>query len=839
MNNGNMIRSMSQEFNKQLNSTGHFGTFTSKNLYNNNNLFFTRDNSKYNLYNKYEKIFSETNPKKNREIFFNNRNNFSFNNLRLNPDESSNLSIENIKLLPNYFLDIEEALKKSNNNVLELKETVKQKIAQEKKLKAIIDQLKADNIKILSDNEKLKSEIRKIYEANDRLNEKINKYEKSIEESNEKINTYEKNIEELNEKINMYEKNIGESNEKINMYEKNIGELNEKINKYEKNIKKYQNANGILETEINNLGEDIHDGVKILQKQLKKIQEENFDLITLNKKLSDENLKNINEIKQLKIKIKNHLHEKMNFLEMNNLNKKQKIVNNKLNNIINYNKTQLKSLSKENEKLKDIQKDYKYLSDNYKKICEDNSAYKEKMRKKDNVEKKLIELKEKYDKDKFDNICQINIWKKNFLTIAKYRLLNYSPDYGINVDIIKFEQKYIDNAPTSLKKLSDKILEYFKELIDQEYNNKIKNNKDNKSKPEMKDYKEKISSLNDKLNEEKKLRRKIFYNYLNLRGNISVVCRLKPYSQDEKINKNSQIDTFLIDNNTLIVKNKENNNLKKYEFDYIFSGDNTQHDIYKEVFPLIHSLFKGDNVVILSYGQKKSGKSYTILGENNDKGLIGRAIQEIFYILNNENKDKYSEYNISMNIININSNGIFNLLEEATPQLDVKQNSKDELLIEDLISINIKSFEECDKLFKLSKKFQNDYKNNGSENNILNCVYSFNIKLIEKEGNIVKSNLTFIDLGNSNKDKEYKGINFDIDEHNDLYNLLICLSHNKIDEYEDWNKSLLVHYLKKYINEKRYKLMLFLNLSQDTKELEQTFKTLKFGEGIISNNFNK
>lgn len=33
--------------------------------------------------------------------------------------------------------------------------------------------------------------------------------------------------------------------------------------------------------------------------------------------------------------------------------------------------------------------------------------------------------------------------------------------------------------------------------------------------------------------------------------------------------------------------------------------------------------------------------------------------------------------------------------------------------------------------------------------------------------------------------------------------------------------------------------MLFLNVSQDTKELEQTFKTLKFGEGIISDNFNK
>lgn len=96
-------------------------------------------------------------------------------------------------------------------------------------------------------------------------------------------------------------------------------------------------------------------------------------------------------------------------------------------------------------------------------------------------------------------------------------------------------------------------------------------------------------------------------------------------------------------------------------------------------------------MIILSYGQKNSGKSYTILGENNDKGIIGRAMQEIFYILNDENKDKYSEYNISMNIININNNGIFNLLEETTPQLNAKENSKGELLIEDLISINIKS----------------------------------------------------------------------------------------------------------------------------------------------------
>ena len=814
MNNGKMIHNISQEFNNQLNSTGHFGTFS-----NNNTHFLNHNDNIYNNQARYNKMFFETNPNKITDFSNNNTSNFSLNNFKFNNEfENSNLSIEKIKLLPNYFLDIEEALKKSNNNVRELKETVKEKINSEKKLKSIIDQLKIEKDKFI------------------------------------------KTIEELNRKINQYENDIKKYEVEKNKYENTIKTYENDLKVYQKNIKSYQNTNGILETEINSLGEDINDGVKIFQRQMEKIQEENFNLINLNKKLTDQNYNYINEIKKLKLKIKNHLQEKMNFLEVNNLNQKQKIVNNKLNDINNYNKMKIKSLSIENEKLKNIEKDYQYLSDNYKQLCDDNMVYKEKIKKNENLEKNIIELKEKYEKEKFDYLCQINIWKKNFLSIAKYKLLNYNPDNENNImEIMKIEEKYINNAQDSIKKLPEKILDYFKKLINQDKIND-KNKKDNNN--EIKLQNENINIFNNKLNEEKKMRRDIFNKYLNLRGNISIMCRIRPLTNKDKkeilMDKNSKIDIYTFDKNSIIVKNfKVNNNLKKYEFDYVFSENKTQEDIYEEISPFVQLLFKGENIIITSLGQKNSGKTFTIFGDNNNIGIVSRAIKEIFYILNNVNKEEYNDYDISMNFISIYNEEVYNLLEESTPKMNIKENSKGEFLIEDLNSIKIKSYEEYDKLFELSKKYRDNFKNVKNENNIGHCIFSFVIKINDKEGNNIESNLIFIDLSNENEIKINEMINDNQDDKEDnkednkiinkdesiifkdLYNFLLFLNKNNINDYKDMNKNMLVNYIKNYIKDNKYKFLLLLNINPDINEVEKNLKTLYFGEGIFSEINNK
>ena len=769
MNKENNIYSISKEFNEQLQSTGHFGTFSAKNINNENQYFINieENNNTNTIRTKYDRNFSLTNPR-----------NLNLNNLNTHNDiENSNLSIDNLKFLPKYFLDIEEALKKQNSNVQGLQETVKQKILEEKKLKSIIDKLKLENSKLLEINE----------------------------------------------------------------------ELTNKINKYEDKIK---NVNGLFQNEINSLEGKIKD-VKILKNQLKKMQEDNYNLINLNKKLSDENYEYINEIKKLKTDIKNHLYEKMKFLKTNNINKEQKLLNNKLNNIINDNKIQIKSLSNENDKLKNIQKDYQTLNNNYKKVSDDNTLYKEKMRKKENIEKKYKELKEKYDKEKFELICQINIWKNNFLSIAKYKLLNYSPNYDQNViNVMKIDEKYIINAPNSIKIFAEKIVKYFKELIDQE---KKYNNKNNL---ELEDYNNKIYNLNNKLIEEKKIRRKIFFNYLDLRGNLGIMCNIRDFSQDEKeqikIDKNSQIDTFIINKNNLIVKNNKNN-IHKYEFDYIFSENNSYQDIYEELYPLIQTIFKGNNIIILSYEQKKNEKSFKFLRDNINNGIIGRCIQDIIYKLNDSNKDKYKSYELSINIFTILKNEIYNLLDESTPVINIKENEDEKYINENIISANIKSFEECDKLFKLSEKYLKHSKNINEKNCSSHYIYSFKIKLTEKEGTIIKSSLLFIDfedeicdikMGNKdleNANKENYEINNkknDFEEKivapdNYLFDFLSILNKYNERDYKDWNKYILLKYLKNYINNKKFKMIFLLNLNNDVNEIEQTLEILKLCDGIF------
>ena len=107
MKNQKKIKLILKDFNNnQLESTGHFGTFSTKNKMSKNTFYIpTYNNNNYNfrnIYTKYYRPFSETNPK---ALNYNNLNN---NN---NDIENSNLSIGDIKFLPNYFVDIQEALK--------------------------------------------------------------------------------------------------------------------------------------------------------------------------------------------------------------------------------------------------------------------------------------------------------------------------------------------------------------------------------------------------------------------------------------------------------------------------------------------------------------------------------------------------------------------------------------------------------------------------------------------------------------------------------------------------------------------------------------------------------
>ncbi|KAE9597562.1 putative minus-end-directed kinesin ATPase [Lupinus albus] len=106
--------------------------------------------------------------------------------------------------------------------------------------------------------------------------------------------------------------------------------------------------------------------------------------------------------------------------------------------------------------------------------------------------------------------------------------------------------------------------------------------------------------------------RKLFNEVQELKGNIRVYCRIRPFLPGQK-EKQSIVEH--IGESDLHVANPSKQGkdaLKSFKFNKVFSPASTQVDVYSDIQPFIRSVLDGYNVCIFAYGQTGSGKTYTM-----------------------------------------------------------------------------------------------------------------------------------------------------------------------------------------------------------------------------------
>ncbi|GFZ01375.1 P-loop nucleoside triphosphate hydrolases superfamily protein with CH (Calponin Homology) domain-containing protein [Actinidia rufa] len=130
--------------------------------------------------------------------------------------------------------------------------------------------------------------------------------------------------------------------------------------------------------------------------------------------------------------------------------------------------------------------------------------------------------------------------------------------------------------------------------------------------------------------------RKLYNEVQDLKGNIRVYCRIRPFLPGQ-CQKKTTIE-YIGENGELVVSNplkqgKDNHRL--FKFNKVFGLAATQEEVFLDTQPLIRSVLDGYNVCIFAYGQTGSGKTYTMSGPNlstEDWGVNYRALNDLFHI---------------------------------------------------------------------------------------------------------------------------------------------------------------------------------------------------------------
>eukprot|EP00357_Protocruzia_adherens_P031643 CAMPEP_0115011372 /NCGR_PEP_ID=MMETSP0216-20121206/23944_1 /TAXON_ID=223996 /ORGANISM="Protocruzia adherens, Strain Boccale" /LENGTH=1261 /DNA_ID=CAMNT_0002379909 /DNA_START=35 /DNA_END=3820 /DNA_ORIENTATION=+ len=196
------------------------------------------------------------------------------------------------------------------------------------------------------------------------------------------------------------------------------------------------------------------------------------------------------------------------------------------------------------------------------------------------------------------------------------------------------------------------------------------------------------------------IQRKKLHNIIeDMKGKIRVYCRVRPMLQYE-IENGSKPTLAVPDDMTLELEGKHGT--KTFTYDSVFTSKHSQEEVFEDTKRLIQSAVDGYNVCIFAYGQTGSGKTYTIQGDKENPGVAPRAIQEIFTILEEVGN---LEAKISCYMIELYLDTLIDLLlpkeyRKNPPQLDIKEDSKGMIYINNVSIHEANSAEELMKLFR-------------------------------------------------------------------------------------------------------------------------------------------
>ena len=335
-------------------------------------------------------------------------------------------------------------------------------------------------------------------------------------------------------------------------------------------------------------------------------------------------------------------------------------------------------------------------------------------------------------------------------------------------------------------------------------------------------------------------------------NNILIAVRVRPLNISEKedsdyktikITSNDSLTISIPTEYSLEQKNKINHiqikkeKAAKYHYDFVFGENSSQSKVYKTTtYNLLTKVLEGYNATIFAYGATGTGKTYTMVGDKTNLGIMIRAIKDLFALVEGM-KSEEKNFNIKISYIEIYNEIIKDLLSINNNSIvDLISDSNKGLILRNALIKQVSNEREAFNLIMRGNKNRTEknteYNNNSSRSHAILNIY---IESEEKENNHKQKKsfgkFMLIDLAGCEKtsfinniiNKEVGSINKSLLALNKCINLLVAKNRGFIP----WRESNLTRLLQESLGGNG-KIVMIATVSMALTAFDETMFTLQF-----------
>lgn len=280
-----------------------------------------------------------------------------------------------------------------------------------------------------------------------------------------------------------------------------------------------------------------------------------------------------------------------------------------------------------------------------------------------------------------------------------------------------------------------------------------------------------IADLKKKLMTSEMMRRKLHNKIQDLRGNVRVFVRCRPFLSSDEVSSTEESCVRCNAEGTTVSLSEHcsRGSGQVFQFDNVYNQHCDQEDVFDNVKDLIQSALDGYRVCVFSYGQTGSGKTHTMTGDTygESRGLIPRSIELIIAHINRLKEDGW-DVNASYSMVEVYNEALVDLLDPDAGASHTSQQSRgsklkimmqhDRVVVQNLTSVPLASTSIDEGMDQLRDILKQTEKARTTASTAMNerssrshVLFMMDLTCIHQDGTVMQGGLRLVDLAGSER----------------------------------------------------------------------------------------